>query len=81
MDLATLLGSYAFPIVACIAMAWYVKDSSEKNRLATQELNKQHTNEMLAFKDEIKTALNNNTIALNRLCERLGEGGKENETK
>lgn len=30
MDLATLLGSYAFPVVACIAMAWYVKDSSEK---------------------------------------------------
>ncbi len=81
MDLATLLGSYAFPVVACIAMAWYVKDSSEKNRLATQELNKQHTQEMLAFKDEIKTALNNNTIALNKLCERLGEGGKENETK
>lgn len=81
MDLATLLGSYAFPVVACIAMAWYVKDSSEKNRLATQELNKQHTQEMLAFKDEIKTALNNNTIALNKLCERLEEGGKENETK
>lgn len=79
MDLATLLGSYAFPVVACIAMAWYVKDSSEKNRLATQELNKQHTQEMLAFKDEIKTALNNNTIALNKLCERLEEGGKNNE--
>lgn len=79
MDLATLLGSYAFPVVACIAMAWYVKDSSEKNRLATQELNKQHTQEMLAFKDEIKTALNNNTMALNKLCERLEEGGKNNE--
>lgn len=79
MDLTTLLGSYAFPVVACIAMAWYVKDSSEKNRLATQELNKQHTQEMLAFKDEIKTALNNNTIALNKLCERLEEGGKNNE--
>lgn len=79
MDLATLLGSYAFPVVACIAMGWYVKDSSEKNRLATQELNKQHTQEMLAFKDEIKTALNNNTIALNKLCERLEEGGKNNE--
>mgnify|MGYP006886755924 CR=1 FL=1 len=78
MDIVSLLGNYAFPIVACIAMAWYVKDSSDKNREVTQQLNKQHTDEMLAFKDEIKTALNNNTLALNKLCERLGEGGRTN---
>lgn len=72
MDIATLIGSYAFPIVACIAMAWYVKDTSDKNREETKELNKQHSEEMLSFKDEIKTALNNNTLALTKLCERLG---------
>lgn len=78
MDIATLIGSYAFPIVACIAMAWYVKDTSDKNREETKELNKQHSEEMLSFKDEIKTALNNNTVALTKLCERLGgdENGK-----
>lgn len=71
MDIATLLGSYAFPVVACIVMAIYVKDITQNNREDTKSLNEQHTKEMHAFKDEIKEALNNNTIALTKLCERL----------
>lgn len=71
MDWATIIGSYAFPIVACIAMAWYCKDTSDKNREDTKELNRQHSEEMMAFKDEIKVALNNNTLALTKLCEKL----------
>lgn len=75
-------GSYAFPIVACIFMAIYVKDMSKSNREDTKALNEQHTKEMNAFKDEIKEALNNNTIALTRLCERLDrEEARNNEIK
>lgn len=75
-------GSYAFPIVACIFMAIYVKDMSKSNREDTKALNEQHTKEMNAFKDEIKEALNNNTIALTRLCERLErEEARSNEVK
>lgn len=75
-------GSYAFPIVACIFMAIYVKDMSKSNREDTKALNEQHTKEMNAFKDEIKEALNNNTIALTRLCERLDrEEARSNEIK
>lgn len=75
-------GSYAFPIVACIFMAIYVKDMSKSNREDTKALNEQHTKEMNAFKDEIKEALNNNTIALTRLCERLErEEARMNEIK
>lgn len=78
MDIATLLGSYAFPVVACIVMAIYVKEMSQDNREDTKALNEQHTKEMNAFKDEIKEALNNNTIALTKLCERLDrEEGKQ----
>lgn len=78
MDIATLLGSYAFPVVACIVMAIYVKDITQNNREDTKTLNAQHTQEMNAFKDEIKEALNNNTIALTKLCERLDrEEGKQ----
>ena len=71
MDITTLLGSYAFPVVACLGMAWYVKHMTEINREDTKELNRQHTEEMNAFRTEIKEALNNNTIALNRLCDKL----------
>ena len=75
-------GSYAFPIVACIFMAYYVKDITKSNREDTKALNEQHTKEMNAFKDEIKEALNNNTIALTRLCERLDrEEARNNEVK
>ena len=75
-------GSYAFPIVACISMAYYVKDITKSNREDTKALNEQHTKEMNAFKDEVKEALNNNTIALTRLCERLDrEEVKSNEIK
>ena len=52
-------------------MAIYVKDITKSNREDTKALNEQHTKEMNAFKDEIKEALNNNTIALTKLCERM----------
>lgn len=71
MDLSSLLGSYAFPIVACIFMAVYVKYITDNNREDTKQLNEQHTKEMISFKDEIKEALNNNTMALTKLCEKL----------
>lgn len=71
MDLSSLLGSYAFPIVACIFMAIYVKYITDNNREDTKQLNEQHTKEMISFKDEIKEALNNNTMALTKLCEKL----------
>lgn len=78
MDFTALLGSYAFPIVACIVMAVYVKDITNNNREDTKALNEQHTKEMNAFKDEIKEALNNNTLALTKLCERIDrEEGKK----
>lgn len=68
---AQLISSLGFPIVACICMALYVKEQIKNNREDVKELNAQHSKEMNAFKDEIKEALNNNTIALTKLCEKL----------
>lgn len=81
MDFYQLLGSYCFPIVACIVMAWYVKHMTDANREDTKELNRQHTEEMATFRNEIKEALNNNTIALNKLCEKLDYSKSESEVK
>lgn len=72
--IGSLITSIGFPIVACIAMALYVKYITDRQREDTKELNAKHTEEMMAFKDEIKNALNNNTIALTRLCEKLDKG-------
>lgn len=77
-----LISTLGFPIVACISMALYVKEQTKNNREDVKELNAKHTEEMSAFKDEIKEALNNNTIALTKLCEKLdGKGVIENEIK
>lgn len=80
----SVISSLGFPIVACIYMAKYVKEQNRANREDVKELNKQHSEEMNAFKDEIKEALNNNTMALNKLCDKLEfntERGVNNEIK
>lgn len=87
MDILQLLGSYCFPIVACLGMAWYVKYITDKNMEETTTLNSQHTKVMLAYKDELKDAINNNTLVMQRLCDTMevknaskkGEEEKENE--
>ena len=75
MDWAQLISTLGFPIVCCVALAIYVTKITQQNREDTKELNKQHTQEMLEFKEDIKEALNNNTIALNKLCEKLEKVG------
>ena len=65
MDILALIGQYAFPIVACVAMGWYVKDQSDKNRQQLDKIMEAHKVEI----KEITIALNNNTIALQRLTD------------
>lgn len=71
MDILQLLGSYCFPIVACLGMGWYVKYITDKNMEETSKLNEQHTKVMLAYKDELKDAINNNTVVMQRLCDTM----------
>lgn len=66
---SNIIMNMGFPIVACVAMAWYVKDTNEKHRAEVQLLNEQHRVEM----EQVTTALNNNTLALQQLCDKLGE--------
>lgn len=72
-SILTIISTVGFPIACCIALAWYVARETRLQREETSRLNAEHTSEMMAFKDEIKEALNNNTIALTRLCDKLDE--------
>lgn len=65
--ITTLIGSFGFPIVACLVMAWYVKYQMDENNKQLSEIRNEHKSEM----NKVTTALNNNTIAINTLCERL----------
>lgn len=76
MDVAaivSLISSVGFPIVACGAMAWYVKYQMDINNEQIKELTEEHKTEML----EVTSALNNNTLALQRLCDKLGGGDND----
>lgn len=58
-----LISQYAFPIVACIAMGWYVKYSHDYFRNDYMSIMNKHKEEM----DAITAAVNNNTAAINSL--------------
>ena len=51
-----VVGSLGFPIAACIAVFWYLMKESENHKA---EVNK------------LSDALQNNTIALTKLCDEL----------
>lgn len=74
MDVNAILQAVAtlgFPIVCAIVMAWYVKYMTDRNREDIDKLNTQHQQEM----KEVTTALNNNTLALQKLSDVIGNGG------
>ena len=57
------VSTVGFPIAACVAMFWMVNKQNDSHK---QEI------------DKMSEALNNNTIALTKLTDKL-EGGKQNE--
>lgn len=83
MDISTvsqLIGSLGFPIAACCAMGWYcirsqnqIKEINEQHREEIKEINEKHSADI----QKMTEAVNNNTVALQTLCERLR--GESNE--
>lgn len=70
MDLNTIIsaiGSVGFPIVACIAIAWFFNKVNENYRQDIKELTASHKEEAQSMRD----ALNNNTLALQKLLDKL----------
>lgn len=69
-----LVGSLGFPIVACIGLGWYVKYQSDVNHKEVTEMRKEHQEEI----GKVTEALQNNTIALQKLCDKLDVDREEN---
>lgn len=55
-----LLSNNVFPIVACVALGWYVYHTNGESNKRIDALN-----------EKVMEALNNNTAALTRLTEKL----------
>lgn len=63
------IGQYAFPIVACVVMGWYVKYIQDNYRKDISDISTRHKEEM----DKVTQALNNNTLAIQKLTDYIGK--------
>lgn len=69
-----IISTLGFPIFACVALGWYVKYSSDKNSKEVAEMRKEHQEEI----GKVTEALQNNTLALQKLCDKLDVDREEN---
>lgn len=70
-DVITLVSSVGFPIVACFGLGWYVKYQTDNNNKEVAEMRKEHNDEI----NKVTDALNNNTLALQKLCDKIDNKG------
>ena len=71
MNWVELISTVGFPIVACFVLALYVKYKDDKHRQTILTLQENHKSEMIEYKTEIKTAIDNNTKVIEKLIDRL----------
>lgn len=67
-EIGQLISSYGFPIVCCLLMFYYIKHVTDKFQEQISEIIKEHREETSGM----ETAINNNTLALQHLADKLG---------
>lgn len=67
MDWIQMISTLGFPIVACIGLGWYVKYQTDENNKRVDKMQDEHKEEI----QKVTEALNNNTLALQRLVDKL----------
>ena len=74
-DFVTLVSSLGFPVVACIFMGYYVKYQTDNYRAEVKDMQKEHRDEI----NKVTEALQNNTLALQKLCDKLDKDVDDNK--
>ena len=69
-EVAQIISSLGFPIVAAVGCAMFVKFIYTENQKQLTEINKEHKEEVSKMTEE----LNNNTLALQKLIDKLDKG-------
>lgn len=77
MDVIQLISSVGFPIVACLGMGWYVKYQTDSYKDEVKDMRREHKEEI----GKITEALNNNTLALQKLADSLEGDVKDGKSK
>lgn len=68
-SISEIISTIGFPIVCFIMCGWYVKYREDKNDEKIDKLNTMHDDES----KQMVSALNNNTLALQKLTDKLGD--------
>ena len=66
-SIVTIISSLGFPIVACVGMGWFVKYTTDMHNKDMKEERESHCAEV----KQITEAINNNTIVMERLIDKL----------
>lgn len=66
--LSQIIMTIGFPIVACCACGWFIFYMTKAHREELQRFQDLHNTEI----KEITTAINNNTIVIQKLVDKLG---------
>lgn len=66
-ELSQLISSIGFPIAMCVLMCYYIKYTQDNYRSDINDLNEKHKEEST----KLVQAINNNTIVIKELSERL----------
>lgn len=69
------ISNLGFPIAACIALAWYVRNRDKAHKEEIEKRDKLHKEEI----DKLSNVVENNTLVLNKIYEHIGgvDNGKE----
>lgn len=62
-----IISTLGFPIFSAIALGWYVVTTNKENNARIDKMQDEHKEEI----QKVTEALNNNTLALQRLCDKM----------
>ena len=72
-DILNVIGSYAFPIVACVAIFLKSGEDAKAYREEIRQMTEAHKQEQ----EKLVKAVNNNTLAVTRLIDLLRKDGAD----
>ena len=69
-EIVSIVQALGFPIVMCGVMGWFVYFMYNKNRDDMEAIRESHLQET----SELRTAIENNTLVMQKLIDKLDEG-------
>lgn len=78
-----ILGTYGFPIAVCLVCFWFINKLIQEHRQERQtdrETAASERKELTTIVSKNTESINNNTLVIQRLIDRLGGGKDENQS-